>query len=258
MDQNAENAVAELLQSASAGAAVARLIYLKLPQRFPALSSYLAFLAVVNLGFGLLDQTSAIYFWCYIVLEPLKCVLSVLAVRELLSLAFDYYPGIRTVGRWAMYAGVAVALGISLTLTGFFWSGTATGRAHSRLFYLEVSQRSIVFSLAVVIVAILFFVSKYPLHLSRNTLVSSVFFSVLFLSEASRLLLDSFAPRLNIDYVDWTESGFIVICLIGWATLLRPEPRTARARIKFSRPQEDHLLQQLNSLNQLMTRSARR
>ena len=124
--------------------------------------AYLVFLAVINLGFGLLNETSAPYFWSYIALEPLECVFSIFAVRELFSLTFYDYPGIRTVGRWVMYAGVALALTASLLLTRFFWSGAALGRAHSRLFYLEVSQRSIVFTLAFVILTILVFLSQVP------------------------------------------------------------------------------------------------
>jgi hypothetical protein len=248
----------ELIHAAAAAVAAARLVHLDFAKRFPALLAYLAFEAVMNLGYGLLDWTSAIYFWSYIILEPLWCVFSIIAVRELLALTFSDYPGIRTIGRWVMYAGVALALGISLFLTGFFWNGRAMVRADAHLYYVEVSQRSIVFSLAFVIVTILLFLSKYPLHLSRNTLVSSSFFSVMFLSEAARLLIDSLALKLQIPYVDWTATVFISICLVGWAAMLRPEPGRAQARVAFSTPREDHLLQQLNSLNQLMTRSARR
>jgi hypothetical protein len=252
------NAASELFHAAAAAAVVTRLICLNLAKRFPALVAYLTFVAVMNFGYGLVNQASVLYFWGYLVLEPLWCLFSVIAVRQLLSLTFNDYPGIRTVGRWAMYAGVALALGISLLLTGFFWTGTAGGRAHSHLFYFEVSQRSIVFSLAFVIVTILLFLSKYPLHLSRNTLVSSAFFSVFFLSEAARLLVDSLAPQLNIHYVDWTASAVIAICLLGWAAMLKPEPSAAPAQIRFSSPSEDHLLQQLNALNQVMARAARR
>lgn len=248
----------DLIQAAAAGAAATRLIYLKLAKQFPALLAYLVFQAAINLGFGLLNDTAAPYFWSYIALEPLECVFSIFAVRELFSLAFYDYPGIRTVGRWVMYAGVALALTASLLLTRFFWSGAALGRAHSRLFYLEVSQRSIVFTLAFVILTVLVFLSKYPLHLSRNTIVSSAFFSAFFLSEASQLLVDSLAPRLNIQYVDWAAGVFMSICLAGWATQLKPETQRAPKRITFSTPQEDHLLQQLNALNQMMSRAARR
>jgi hypothetical protein len=247
----------ELLQTASAAAAVTRLSCLNLAKRFPALLAYLVFLALINLGFSFLDRASKLYFWSYVFLEILKWIFSVFAIRELFALTFNSYPGIRTVGRWAMYFGVALALGISLLVTRFFWGGGARGHS-SRLFYFEVSQRSVVFTLAFVVVTVLIFLSKYPLHLNKNALVSSIFFSVLFLSEACRLLLDTLAPRLFNDYIDWPAAIFISVCLIGWAAMLRPEPGTAPARITFSGPEEDHLLQQLNALNQMMTRAARR
>lgn len=248
----------ELLLAAAAAAAAVRLVYLNLAGRFAALIAYLVFLAVANLSYGLLNKTSSAYFRSYLVLEPLECVFSIFAVRELFALTFNEYPGIRTAGRWVMYAGVALALSISLAATGFFWTSRAMVRGDAHLYYVEVSQRAIIFSLAFIIVTILVFLSKYPLHLSRETLVSSAFFSVVFLSEAAGLLIDSLAPKLYNLHVDWTECVFVSICLVGWAALLRPEPARAPARITFSTPSEDHLLQQLNALNQMMTRAARR
>src|ERR1700685_3647325 len=112
----------QLLETASAAAAVSRLICLNLASQFPALFAYLIFLAVINLGLGVLDRSSKLYFWSYVVLEALKWVFSVFAMRELFALTFDSYPGIRTGGRWAMYTGLALALGISLLVTRLFWS----------------------------------------------------------------------------------------------------------------------------------------
>ncbi len=110
----------------------------------------------------------------------------------------------------------------------------------------------------VVIATILFFLSKYPLHLGRNTYVSSAFFSVLFLSDAARLLIDSLAPSLYVHSVDRTEGVIISLCLAGWVALLQPE--TARSLVPAGVPSlhEGQLLQQLDSLNQLMSRAARR
>jgi hypothetical protein len=252
------NAATELIEASGAAAAVARLVYLKLAQRFRALFAYLVFLAAMEIGIGSLSQASKYYFWGYVALEPLECMFGIMAVRELLALTFNDYPGIRTVGRWVMYAGMALAVGISLFLAGFFWNNSASGRAHSHVYYFELSKRSIVFSLAFVIVTILIFLSKYPLHLSRNTLVSSAFFSILFLSEASRLLVDSLAPQLHNQYVDWTENIFTSLCLFGWAALLKPESQQLPVRIRFPSPREDHLLDQLNALNRLMTRAAKK
>jgi hypothetical protein len=247
-----------LLTAAAAATTVTRLTCLNLAKKFPALFAYLTFIAVMTLGYGILKQNSALYFWTYIVLEPLESVFSIFAVRELFTLTFNDYPGIRTVGRWAMYIGVALALGVSLLVTGFFWSSAASGRAHSHLFYFEVSQRSIVFTLAIAIATILIFLSKYPLHLSRNTVISGAFFGAWFLSDAARLLIDSLAPKLYNHYVDGAEAAFVATCLLGWAVLLKPEPMKSPVRVIFTAPNEEHLLRQLNSLNQLLAKAARR
>src|SRR5438874_7521354 len=98
------HAATELILAASAAVAVVRLIQLNLAPQFPALFAYLAFLSAINLVFGLLNSGSPLYFWSYVVLEPLKCVFSIAAVGELFALTFNDYPGIRTVGRWVMYA----------------------------------------------------------------------------------------------------------------------------------------------------------
>jgi len=251
------HAAREWIQAAAAAIAVARLSCLNLARRFPALFAYLVYWAGMDLCLGLLERSTTLYFWSYVVLQLLKWIFSIFAVRELFALTFTSYPGIRTAGRWVMYYGVALALGISLLVTRFFWSGGVRGRS-ANLFYFEVSQRSVVFTLAFVIVTILLFLSKYPLHLSRNTFVSSAFFSVLFLSEACRVLINTLAPKLYNPPLDWPQAIFFAICLLAWAAMLRPEPETAPARVTFSTPREEHLLEQLNALNQMMTRSARR
>ena len=107
-----------------------------------------------------------------------------------------------------MYLGIGYRPDrIRWLLTRFFWNTGAHGRQKWGVFYFEVAQRSIVFSLAVVIIAIIFVLSKYPLHLGRNTYVSCAFFSVLFLSEAVQLFVDAMMRELYNRYVDWTASA---------------------------------------------------
>jgi len=251
------DAFTEILESVSAMIAVGRLVYLGLGQRFPALLAFLTYIAIVSLAVSILHRSSVLYFWIYIATAPLECIFSIFAVRELFTLTFDNYPGIRTVGRWAMYAGVGISAGLSLALTRIFWGTGADGRHKWGLFYFEVAQRAIVFSLAVAIVAIVFVLLKYPLHLDTNAYVSCAFFSALFLSDAARLFINGLARGLYNNYADWGEAILIALVLMSWALLLRPQTAPV-ARIAFSSPGEDHLLQQLNSLNQLMSRAARR
>ena len=247
--------VVEFLQSVAAAIAIGRLIQLKLAGRFPALVAWLGVLAASFLGGALLAHGSHAYFWFYIFLIPTECVFDILAVRELFALVFIDYPGIRSLGRWGMYLGIAFATAASFLLFGVFQRTDTHGSRH--LLYLEISQRSIVFSLVVVIATILFFLSRYPLLLGKNTYVSSAFFSALFLSEAARLIIDSLQTQLYNNLIDWSQCLFVLLCLAIWAMMLRRE-ELRPVRMAFSTPEEDHLLEQLASLNQLLGRTVRR
>ena len=250
--------ITDLIQASTAAVASVRLSKLGLGKLFPALLAFLVSLALMNLGLGLMDDRSGIYFWTYLALEPLNCIIGVFVVRELFAHTFRDYPGLRSASRWVMYGGIALSLAISLLVTGFFWQGTTLGREHSHLFYFEVSDRAVMLALATAIIVNLVFLSRYPLHLDRNTLVCSAFFSLMFLSQACCLLLDSLAPQLFDRYIDSTEEIFLIACLAGWGWMLSPESAPKPATVRYSTPQEDHLLDQLTLLNQMMTRSARR
>ena len=250
--------VTDLIQTAAAAAASVRLIKLNLAKQFPALLTFLVFLALMNFGLGLMNDGSFVYFWTYFAVETLKCVFGVLAVRELFALTFRDYPGLQSASRWVMYGGIALSLAISLFVTGFVWQGTATGREHSHLFYVEVSVRAVMFALATAIILNFVFLSRYPLHLEKNTLVCSAFFGIVFLSQACCLFLDSLAPQLYDRYIDSTEEIFLIACLAGWTWMLGPKAAPKPATMRYSTPQEDHLLDQLTLLNQMMTRSVRR
>jgi len=258
------NSVAELLEAVAAATAVVRLWHLKLISRFPALFAWLTAYAALAFALSLPSQRSALYFWIYVCGLPVIKVFAVFAVRELLALVFRDYPGIRSVGRWGTYVAVTAAMALSLGASMFFVRDRHHGSIH--LYYIEVLQRSVVFALALVIVFVLFALSRYPLHLSRNSIVSSVFFSSIFLSDTLRLLIDSLAIRLYNRTADLSEAAVIFLCLGTWAVLLRPEAsgepvlagnRQEPALAGFANPAEAQLLSELDALNRLLTRAAR-
>lgn len=249
------HSILNLLESLAALAVALRL--LAVVDGLSVARTYLIFIAIANGLLSLLPVASALYFYVYIAYTILDDVLSVFAVRELLGIVFNDYPGIRTVGRQAALWALGLSFALSLALTRTFWNGGAHGRSIG-LFYLEMTNRSVVLSLAVVIVTVLMVISRYPLHLSPNLVRSTVFFSAFFLSEAVQLLIDSLAPHLYIRYVDLAQDAFAAAGLFSWAFALRRE--TAHAGIPVPVPDfnEQHLLDQLTSLNELLAKSARR
>lgn len=244
-----------LLQSAAAAIAAGRLIHLGLARRFPALLAWLLLVAAGNLLSIFPPYQSALYFWFYFVGVPLECAAAIFAVRELFALVFIDYPGIRSVGRWAIYAGIAIATSASILIANIFPRSSPHGSHH--LFYFEVAQRSVVFSLAVAILTILFVLSTYPLHLSRNTYVCSTLFSLCFLTDAVRLLIDSLKPLLIDNYIDWAEAVILAGCLVTWGLLLQPASAARPPDPNLPTGHEEYLLEQLASLNQILGRVAR-
>lgn len=249
--------VRELVQSAAALVALARLAYLNLAKQFRALAWYLSLLFVSNLLAGVLSVTSVAYFWYYVALNPLESAAGIFAVCELIALIFANYPGIRTLGRWALYAAIGAAMVASLALTRLFSYSGPHPRSQWGLLYLVMAKRSIVLALVIAIIAILFVLSKYPLNLGRNTYLSCAFFSAMFLIEAARLLIASSQRLLFSELADTAAAISISGCLFIWALLMRGQTALA-PRHAVPTAYEDQLLHQLDSLNSLMVRTARR
>jgi len=155
-----------------------------------------------------------------------------------------------------MYGAVSISALIAILATVFSGDGGLRGR--SNLYYVMIADRSIVFTLAVVVAAIVLFLSRYPLHLQRNTYVSCGFFSAVFLSMAATLAIDAYAPHLFFRNVDIIQLLFSAGCFAGWAVMLRPSPAGEVMRVSFAAPHEHELLKQLDSLNNLLARSGRR
>jgi hypothetical protein len=250
------DSLADLLEATAACLAAARLFCLGLTKRQPALLTFLVEAALASFALSSLSTDSPAYFWVFISYVVVNWIVSVYVVREMFALALDGYPGIRTAGRWAMYGATGLSVAVCVAITKVFWNGGPRGE--SNLFYVQVVNRSVVFTLAVIVAAILVFLARYPLHLHRNTYVSTSFFSAVFLSEAAVMLVDNLSPHLYSHVVDRIQIVFVAACFLGWALMLRPQTAAASARVKFENSAEKELLQQLESFNSLLARAGRR
>lgn len=247
----------ELLVTAAAALVAGRLFWFGLARKFPALFSWSAWKIFSTAMLAVLSPKSLLYFWSYVAMLPLECLFGIVAVRELFALVFAAYPGIRTIGRWATYGAVALSLAATLSATQIFWSQSASGRAHSNIYYVQLGHRAVIFSLAIVIISLLYSISRYPLHLGRNAYLSCACFGTMFLGETAQSLLDSLAPKLFNHSIDWATNLFMAFCLLAWAAMLRPAEEAVATRVTFSSPAEDDLLRELASLNQLLSRATR-
>jgi hypothetical protein len=243
-------------QAAAAAFAGARLLHFHLRRRFPFLLSYLLVIALVDLVLSILPLKSKAYYYSFIAASPLAWCAAAMAVFEMFVLIFRDYPGLRTAGRWALNVALALSLIVSFSINNSAFPGESA-RTHW-LFDELILDRSIHFSLAVVIIILMVFLSRYPLHLERNTYVATGFFSAMFLAEAAVRLVDTLTPHLFAHKADDPELGFVTLCFLGCGIALRSAQVPVPARIPVNRPKEAELLQQLESLNDILSRSVRR
>jgi hypothetical protein len=187
--------------------------------------------------------------------NPVEWLAAAWCTVDLLGKAFDAYPGIRSLSRRAASGAIVAATAITLTIARYFWSGSMRGQR--RLFYFEVADRTVLLSLALVVILTLGFLSRFPLPLQSNTWASLIGFSAVVLSLAGARLMDSLAPHLAALPVDRAQLLFETLCYVVWAASLQKAESQAPARVIFHHAGEQELLRQLEAMNGILRGAGR-
>ena len=245
-----------LSQAAAAAFAAARLLHFHLRRRFPLLYSYLLVIAFLDILLSVLPHKSKAYFNVFLAGTPLSWCAAAMAVFEMFVLIFRDYPGLRTVGKWALHLALAISVVAALSTTQ---APYAHESPRTRWLFNEMQlDRAIHFGLAVVIIVLMFFLSRYPLKLDRNTYVATGFFSAMFLAQGSVRLFDMLTPKLYLYAADNPEIVFVTLCFLGCGIMVHATTTTAPVPVPGNKRRETELLQQLESMNDMLSRSIRR
>jgi hypothetical protein len=218
---------------------------------------YLVSLVPYGICLLVLDVKSGLYQKFWTVTAPLFWLLYILVVFELCGLILEKHKGLYTLGRWAMYLGIAVA--VTLSLLSLLPRITPATPQRSRIMgYILATERGVDCSLAISILLILLFLSRYPVPLSRNVVVHSVVFSLFFLSNTLGALLRSvFGLHVSAE-ISLFMMGISSACVVAWLVLLNAKGEKVRVSIRhFGRRDEDRILLQLDSLNDTLLRASR-
>ena len=240
----------------AAGLTALKLFRSELYRRYRFFFVYLVSLVPYDICLLVLDVHSGLYQEFWTVTTPLFWILYVLVVFELCGLILEKHKGIYTLGRWAMYLGIAVA--VILSLLSLLPHITPATLQRSRIMgYILATERGVDFSLAIFILLILLFLSRYPVLLSRNVVVHSVVFSLFFLSNTLGLLLYSvFGLHINGE-INLFLMGICSACMVGWLVLLNTKGEEVRlSTLQFGRGDEERILLQLDSLNETLLRAS--
>lgn len=201
---------------------------------------------------------SDLYGWLWVATEPALWVLYILVVLELYGLVLQKYKGIASLGRWAIFGGLGLALAVSsLTLSADLGN---RGEKFPIILYTAVIHRGVASSLVIFLLLITAFLSWYPVPLSRNVVVHSIAYAVYFLSMTINLLVRNISGGQLTELTNILSSAMCIVCLGVWICFLnrRGEAETVRVRQQWRPTDEQHLMEQLDAINSTLLRAARK
>jgi hypothetical protein len=226
----------------------------RLWRRYPFFFIFLALLAAWALGTLCLDvRSKAFYrFWKYT--TPVTWIVDVLMVVELSRLVLESYRGLYSLFRNAMLVCVVVSVGVSALNLAI---ETAKQANQQIALYLAV-DRTLQLALALFILLILLFLSRYPISLSRNVRAYALIYSIYFLMNTIGVLLRSLHGKSIGDAVNMML-GLVETGALGcWLYLLNPAgERIPEPASRVTSEHEQRLLSQLDALNSTLVRARR-
>ncbi len=220
-----------------------------LHRRYPIFFAYFLFRVPNSIWPFFLNTSSPLYQQVWIVIDPIVLTFYVLLVRELYRLVLDKYKGLYTLGRWAMYLAMTVSVIISVLSLIPRIKPTAPQTSKIMAYVLGL-ERGVDTALAIFIVLLLLFLSRYPVRLSRNVRIHAVIYSIFFMSNTFVLLVKSLFGLHLIDEVNVALMAVTTICVISWLIFLTPQGAEVRTQAVAIEPHYEHrLLTQLDSFN---------
>ena len=206
-----------------------------------------------------LGPRAEIYYRIWVATQPLLWLSYLLIVFELSSLVLRQYPGIQTMGRWFFFSGVAIAAIVS-ALTVLPTIAAPPAARYPVFYYYALIERGFATSLAIFLLLLLLLVTWFTIPLSRNLLIHCIVYSVYFFANNVSFLYRHLGGA-NASYLHNMSKLTVALgCYFCWAFLLSRsgEDRTASLRLGRSALEEKRLLGQLEGLNAILLRTARK
>jgi hypothetical protein len=228
-----------------------------LHKRYRIFFAYLLFRIPYTMAGLLLDVKSDIYLYFWVLTIPITWAFYILVVRELCGLVLERYAGLKTLGRWFMYVATIVSLTLSV-LSLLPRLTQATPQRSRILYYIYAMDRGVTLSLAIFLVLTVFLLSRYPVRLARNVVVHVVVYTIFFLSSSMTMLLKSVFGLKVYTAVDTGLMALASACGFAWFWLLSAKGEEATVTLpSMDSRHEQHLLSQLDSLNQTLLKAAK-
>ena len=197
-----------------------------------------------------------VYGWIWTLTEPVVWILQVLVVLELYSLVLQNHKGIASLGRWAVLAGLTIAIVLSSVTLPSELSHSAEKYTILRCCFL--ANRGVDASLVVFLLFITAFLAWFPVPLNRNVVLYSMVYALYFIVGTLADLASNLVGLAAWNAVNLAVNGLDLMCVALWIVFLNRagEAKTVVFRHTWTARHEEVLMRQLAAINTSLMRSA--
>jgi hypothetical protein len=241
----------------------AKLYWSGLYRRYRVFFAYFLFRVPNALVPLLVKHDSPVYFYVWILTEPLIWMFYIWVVLELCGLVLERHGGLYTLGKWAMSLGMTVSVTISvLSVLAKFKAATPQQSVvtlnTSLIWYFYAADRGVTFCLAIFLLLMLLLLSRYPVRLSRNVVLHTTLYTIYFLSSTLGMMLATIFGPHRFDTIGTGLMAVSALCIVAWFVFLNPKGEEVRVNIPHFTPENEHrILFHLDSLNSTLLKAAR-
>jgi hypothetical protein len=220
-----------------------------LSRQYPTFFWYFVFQFLDSLWTFFVPNNTNLYEHIWILTEPIGWIFDVLVVVELCQLVLKGHRGIYSLLRWAMYGSVAIAVTISVLSLLPKIKPRMSGDTRLLGFWFA-AERGLDFALAIFLLLILIFLSRYPMRLKRNILVHVALYTIYFFGGAFSIFLRTFLGSPSTHTINMILESIGLACILGWVFFLTPKGEEVKTSFPTLNPRhEEAALRQLESLN---------
>jgi hypothetical protein len=237
-------------------AVAARVAGTGLHRLYPGFFVYVVFRALRSGGLRLLNPSQTAYGWAWLLSEPPVWILFGYATLELTSRALRDYPGLASVSRTTLTAGVVV--GVVASLISLRIDASWSPGDFPVLLGFNLARRGIYCALSIYLLLLAGFLLWFPIPIARNLLLHAALLSLYSLAGTATLFFRNLLGPSVIPQVSVALMIISQLCLAGWLFFTRAgEQRAATARGHWDPETERRMLGRLSALNQSLSRSGR-
>lgn len=203
--------------------------------------------------------SSRLYFQIFCYGTPLVWLVYLFVARKLYQEIFDRYRGIAFAGRWCIYLAAFLLFASGVSSVVFSRGHISPSVTFATIIFID---RCLLFGISFFLLLLVGVIIRYPISIQKNLVVHCLCFSAILFFQSICQVAQQWTLYSHTITMLWNTlaAAFDTVCVSTWVLLLTKagDNTVVRIRQHIQPEMEIHLLGQLDALNGMLLRAARK